>query len=176
MKFTFELTEQDYLDFNMFTVKNYKFYQKQLYLFRILFTMIPYGIVIVDYLLTGTKGADFMVGFSVAMVPLSVLFWFGFPKLYDALTLKNAKKILFKEGKNNIFGERTLFFESNKIRTVTKLEESSILYEAITQVKQSEQAIYLYTSPAMALILPLRVLANEAEKQAYFDFINAKLG
>ena len=176
MKFTFELTEQDYLDFNMFTVKNYKFYQKQLRLFRILFTMVPYGIVIVDYLLTGTRGTDFMVGFLVAMIPLSVLFWFGFPKLYDALTLKNAKKILFKEGKNNIFGERSLFFENDKIRTVTKLEESSILYEAITQIKQSEQAIYLYTSPAMALILPCRVFANEAEKQACLDFINAKLG
>ena len=39
---------------------------------------------------------------------------------------------------------------------------------------QSE--VYLYTSPAMALILPLRIFANEAEKRAFFDFINAKLG
>ena len=36
--------------------------------------------------------------------------------------------------------------------------------------------VYLYTSPAMALILPLRIFANEAEKRACFDFINAKLG
>ncbi len=57
-------------------------------------------------------------------IPLTVLFWLGSPKLFDALMLRNAKKILFKEGKNNILGERILFFAEDSIRTSTKWEEN----------------------------------------------------
>ncbi len=55
---------------------------------------------------------------------MTVLFWLGSPKLIDALMLRNAKKILFKEGKNNILGERILFFAEDSIRTSTKWEEN----------------------------------------------------
>lgn len=178
MKFTFNLTEQDYLDFNMFTVKNYPFYIKRKKLFRIIFAVIPFGTALVFWLLEGAKRnrVDFIVGILVTMVPLSILFWFGFPKYFDATVLRNAKKVLsFKGGKNNILGERSLFFEEGAIRTVTEYEESLIQYRAITEIKQSEKAVYLYTAPMMALILPLRVFADEAERQLCMDFIHAKL-
>ena len=61
-----------------------------------------------------------------------------------------------------------------KIQTVTEYEESYVKYAAITQIKQSDKAIYLYTAPAMAMILPIRVFADEAEKQECINFINAR--
>ena len=177
MKFTFDLTEQDYLDFNMFTVKNYQFYRRQRKLLRIILTLIPFGTGLIFWLLEGAErlGVDFIVGFLVAMIPLSILFWFGFPKFFDATMLRNAKKILFKEGKSNILGKRSLFLEEDKIRTVTEYEESSIQYGAITQIRQSEKAIYLYTAPVMAMILPFRVFADETEKRECINFINTRL-
>lgn len=177
MKFTFELTEQDYLEFNMFTMKNYKFYKTQIKLFRIIFTIVPIGTGLVHLLLDGAKSSrtDVIVSLFVAMTLLSILFWFVFPKFFDALTLRNAQKILFKEGKNNSLGEQTILFEKDKIQIVTEYEKSSIQYAAITQIKQSEKAIYLYTAPAMAMILPIRVFADEAEKQECINFINARL-
>ena len=71
MKFTFNLTEQDYLDFNMFTVKNYPFYIKRKKLFRIIFAVIPFGTALVFWLLEGAKRThvDFIVGILVTMVP-----------------------------------------------------------------------------------------------------------
>lgn len=89
--------------------------------------------------------------------------------------MRNAKKILFKEGKSNILGKKSLFLEEDKIRTVTEYEESSIQYGAITQIRQSEKAIYLYTAPVMAMILPFRVFADETEKQECINFINTRL-
>ena len=59
-----------------------------------------------------------------------------------------------------------------KIQAVTEYEESYVKYAAITQIKQSDKAIYLYTAPAM--ILPIRVFADEAEKQECINFINAR--
>ena len=54
------------------------------------------------------------------------------------------KKILLNDGKNNILGERTIFFEDDKICTKTKFEENSVQYVAITDMKQSCNAVYLY--------------------------------
>lgn len=95
-------------------------------MFRIIFTIVPIGTGLVYWFLDGAKRSrsDFVVGLFVAMTLLSILFWFVFPKFFDALTLKNAKKILFKEGKNNILGERILFFAEDSIRTSTKWEEN----------------------------------------------------
>lgn len=177
MKYTFDLTEEDYLQFNMFTAKNYTFYQNQKKLFRILFTLLPFATGFGMWIFRGLQrpDIDFIVGYLVAVIPLSVLFWIGFPKFFDALTLRNAKRILFKEGKNNILGERILFFEEGSIRTSTKFEESSIQYGAITQMRQSDKAAYLYTAPTMALILPFRVFTDEESKQKCLAFIHTKL-
>ena len=177
VEYTFNLTEQDYLDFNTFTVKDYAFYKKQKKLLHIIFTMLPFATGLLMWFFRGRRnpGVDFIVGFLIAVIPLTVLIWFYFPKFFDMLTLKNAKKVLFKEGKNNVLGERTVFFEADKIRTVSRFEESSIQYGAITQVKQSENAVYLYTAPAMAIVIPLRVFADDARKKEWLDFINTKL-
>ena len=177
MKYTFDLTEEDYLQFNMFTMKNYVFYQNQKKLFRILFTILPFATGLGMWIFKGLQrpGVDFIVGCLAAAIPLSVLFWLGFPKFFDALMLRNAKRILFREGKNNIFGERILFFEEDGIRTITKFEESSIQYGAITQMKQLDKAVYLYKAPTMAIILPLRVFTDEESKQKWFAFIHTKL-
>lgn len=78
-----------------------------------------------------------------------------FPRFFDALTLRNAKKILLKEGKNNILGERTISFEDDKICTKTKFEKNSVQYVVIIDMKQSCNAAYLYKRLLALLILLL---------------------
>lgn len=65
------------------------------------------------------------------------------------------KKILLNEGKNNILGEKTIFFEDDKICTKTKFEENSIQYVAIIDMKQSCIGVYLYKRLLALLILLL---------------------
>lgn len=114
MKFTFELMEQDYLDFNMFTVKNYKFYKTQMKLFRSIFTIIPIGTGLVNLLLKGEKRTEVIVSIFIVMTLISILFWCGFPKFYDALMLRNAKKILFRKEKTIFWGREP--FSLRKIK------------------------------------------------------------
>ena len=141
MKFTFELTKQDYLDFNMFTVKNYKFYKTQMKLFRGIFTIIPIGTGLVNLLLNGEKRIGVIVALLIVMTLISILFWCGFPKFYDALMLRNAKKILFREGENHVLGKRTLFFEEDKIQTVTALSGGAML--AAIKLRFSNIKVYM---------------------------------
>ena len=153
MRYTFDLTEQDYLDFNMFTVKNYVFYQKRKKLFNIIFTILPFATGFAVWFFEKRKSLeiDFIVGFFVAVIPLTILFWIGFPRFFDALTLRNAKKILLKEGKNNILGERTISFEDNKIRKGSKRKTSeyaSYIFDTFLIAERKYQACkILHDSP-----------------------------
>lgn len=176
MNFTFDLTKQDYLDFNIFTVQNYKFYNNQKKYLRILFMIIPFAVGVVNYLFESKSKLDFsdIIMFSL-MAILSILFWKYFPKLFDKLTQKNAERVLFREGKlNNILGKRSLFFDEDNIRCITQYEESLTKYEIIIKKEESKTAIYLYTTPAMAIIIPLRVFADETKKQEFINFIDKK--
>ena len=177
MEYIFDLTEKDYLNFNMFTATNYVFYQKQKRHFCLIFTILPSVVCFSMKFFEGRNfpGLDVVFVFLVSIVPLTVLIRIFFPKLYDYLTFRNLKNVLPKEGRNNILGERRVVFEENKIRTITKFTESTTQYAAITEIKESKDAIYLYISPVAAIILPLRIFMNEAKKKEFMEFIYKKL-
>lgn len=145
MKFTFDLTKKDYLDFNMFTVQNYKIYKNQKKIVRVLFAAAPFFAILIDWLLEGRIRPIFTsaVGFSI-MAVISVLFWIYSPKLYDNITQRNAKRILFKEGRLNILGNRELIFEEEYIRYITEYEEGVTKYTMITDIQESDmQSIFI---------------------------------
>lgn len=176
MRFTFDLTEQDYLDFNIFVIQSYQFYKKQKKIFHILFTAIPLATGFVNWIFTREGRLDIveLVMFLV-MALLSVVFYIFFPKVFDALNIRNVKKILFKEGKLNILGERSLTFEEDRLHHVGSGEEAWIGYEKITKIMTSDQAMYLFTAPAMAVILPLRAFSSQEEKERLAEFLSSKI-
>lgn len=174
MKFTFDLTEQDYLDFNMFVIKNYKMYQRQLLVFQIIFTIIPLAERLY-FFITKPENLKANVVMLFVMVILSVLFFKFFPKVFNALTLRRAKALLFKEGKNNILGERTIEFGEDKIYSKTIYTESFTDYKMITKTDFSNTAFYIFTLPAMAIIIPFRVFSSREEKDAFIVFLYSKL-
>ena len=176
MKFTFDLTERDYLDFNLFTMENHNIIKKQKKYLRLLFTAIPFLVFLVDWLLKGRFRPVFAeVVCFIAIAIFSILIWFYFPKRYNKIIQKNAEKILFKEGRVNILGKRELFFEEKSIRYVTEYEEGVTKYEMITEMKEADTAIYLYTSPATAIMLPLRAFESEKEKKEFIHFIDTRI-
>ena len=176
MKFTFDLTERDYLDFNLFTMENHNIIKKQKKYLRLLFTAIPFLVFLVDWLLKGRGRPVFTeVICFIAMAILSIVLWVYFPKRYNKIVQKNAEKILFKEGKVNVLGKRELFFEEERIRYVTEYEEGVTKYEMITEIKEADTAIYLYTSPSTAIMLPLRAFEDEKEKKEFIHFIDTRI-
>ncbi|MDO4793152.1 MAG: YcxB family protein [Filifactor alocis] len=177
LRFSFDFTKQDYVDFSMFAIEGMKFYRRQKKLFHIVFTLIPPGMWLFFWLMEGRGRIDFVDKCTLSVMGvLSFLFYRYFPKFYDALILANTKKIIFKEGRSNIFGRTTVEFGEDKLLHITEYEESSMRYEKITKVMESDKAIYLFTAPSMAVILPLRVFESREEKEAFAEFIGRKVG
>lgn len=170
-KFTFELTEQDYLDFNMFWVKTSKYVRKQIRIFRILFALLPF---LVLFLNLDTERMDVFIITLVFFGVISILFFVYLPALHRAFTLMGLKRMLSGQRNNNL-GERTVMFEGNRMLHKTAYEDISMSYEKIVDLQQSDGAVYLFTAPAIALIIPFRVFATEEDKQRFIDFLKSKL-
>ena len=75
MEYIFDLTEKDYLNFNMFTATNYVFYQKQKRYFCLIFTILPSVVYFSMKFFEGRNfpGPDVVFVFLVSIVPLTVL-------------------------------------------------------------------------------------------------------
>lgn len=175
MKYTFKLTEQEYLDFNVFTINHVEVTSRQKKMVRYLFTITPLGTGLVFWVLEGKAAFDFTnLVLFVFMLILTLLFWNYSPKLYDRLILSNAKKILLNEGRQHIICERETSFEENGIQHKTEYEETLTKYSALTDIKQSDKALYLYTSPVTAIILPLRIFTTKEEEESLVAFLKTK--
>ncbi len=170
-KFTFELTQQDYLDFNMFWVKTSKYVQKQIRTFRILFALLPF---LVLFLSLDTDRMDVFIITLVFFSIISILLFVYLPALHRAFTLMGLKRMLAGQRNNNL-GERTVRFEENRILHKTAYEDISMSYEKIIDLQQSDGAVYLFTAPAIALIIPFRVFSTEEERQSFIDYLKLKL-
>lgn len=110
----------------------------------------------------------------ITMVIISLLFFIFFSKLFEKICQRNVKKILFKEGKINILGQRNIIFDEEKIYIMMEYEENVIMYEKITEIKLSDEAVYLFTAPTIAIILPIRIFSDTKEKKELTDFLENK--
>lgn len=175
MEFSFHLREEDYLEFNMFTIRNYRFYKRQQKIFQILFALTPLTLGLLIWLVEDNMRLTLADGISILVMGfLSWFFWNYGPKLYDQLIQINAKKILFREGKVNILGVKTLKFADDYIRQTGQYEETTIKYEMIMKVKEGKTAIYLYTAPAMAIIIPLGAFTGPDQKEDLVHWIETR--
>ncbi len=176
MKFTFELTEQDYIDFNLFFTKNSRAIKRQRIILWVLFTIVPVmaGLIDIFFKRKGNINIFTIYGFCFLLL-LSIVFFFLFPKIWEKIIYRNVKKVMRDGTKNNILGERSIIFEEDNFNLITKYEKIFMTYKKIAEIKQSDVAIYLYTSPTTALIMPLRIFSSEKEKNNFISFIESKL-
>lgn len=172
MQYTFDLTHQDHIDFNLFYIKDSAHLKKQVRINRIVMTILPVMAGIVYFLANKEDWLDWLP-FGLTMAVLAVLIFIFFPKLFFILVKKNTGKLL-SEKNNSLLGRRTMIFEETLIRQESEQGDSTLYYSAVIEVKDSGQAVYLFNGPASALILPDRIFSSREEKQALLDFIRAK--
>lgn len=170
MKFEFELTEQDYIDFNMFYMYDSKYLRRQIKASHIICTIIPVLMGIFTLLVTDNKEYTFFI----LMIVLSIVILIFFPKLFKRIILKKTKKYLF-EKKNTVLGNKILEFDEEGINEKTSHGESVTKYSAIIDIKKSDKAIYLFNTAFSAFIIPVRVFTSVEEKEKFLNFIKEKV-
>ena len=175
MNYRYDLTQEDYFEFNLFIIRNYHIYNRQMATLRIIFALSPIVMGLFSYLTQRKEGVAGAHIINLAfMILLAILFYKFFPRLHEKLVMINLKHIL-KQGELRFLGDHSFTFEEDQMHIISKNTETSLNYEALYQIKCGSQAIYFLTSASTGYILPFRVFSDEKEKNEFLSFINQKI-
>lgn len=164
MEIKYNLTEEDYLNFNMFHVKNSKTIKRTLNTQRFI---TPIIFIALPFIFSKIGNTPFF-GLFIAFLLVSIIWILFYPKFFYNSVIRNTRKII-KEGKNDgLLGEHHMILTEEGIVDSTPSGETKVTWSGIKAFKEDEHNIYLFNSSVSAYILPKRELHDVEEMKTYF--------
>jgi len=164
MKFNIEYTENDFLQFQLFTASQSKRIKNK----GERSTFIIMGCFLLLAVLLGSSGADIVFYAFLALIPITYFFYPKYLKNHHYNHYRNFVKEIFKKDTNqsNIieFKEDKMFFQS-------EYGESKLNYYAIDRVVEIPEYIFVSLKTGNNIILPKREISNYEE---LFSFLREK--
>ena len=163
MKINYSLTEEDFLNFNMFHIKNSKTAIRALNMQRFI---TPIIFLILSYVISKVGNISFLELFITFLI-VSILWIIFYPKYFYHHIIRHVKKMI-KEGKNDgLIGQHSLNMTEEGIVDSTSFDENKVTWSGIKAFKEDKKYFYLYNSSVSAYILPKRDLHSVEEIRNY---------
>lgn len=164
MEIKYNLTEEDYIHFNMYHIKNSKSAIRSLNAQRFL---TPVFLILLSYILSLAGDTPFLELF-IAFFITSILWILFYPKYFYSSVTRRIQKMI-RDGKNGgLLGEHVLSMTDEGLVESTSYGQTKVNWSGILSLKEDNEYFYLYNSSVSALILPKREIANEEEIRSFF--------
>lgn len=160
MEFNFEVTEEDYIKFNLYHYENSPLQKRTYNLLRYLVPLLASAPIY-------AIGTSILKQPKIYWIVIAVLFiavWIiTYPNQYKKLLIKQTKKML-KEGDNSsLFGKKTMLIDENNIKVYSESTSETVSRKSIKAVKVYDDMILIYLSGITAHIIPRRYLNDESK-------------
>lgn len=166
MDLEYELTKQDYIDFNIYHMTSSVTMKRSLFIQRFI---IPIIFLVLPIFLIKITDIPLWYWYSVFII-LSVL-WVVFYKKFLIKSVERRISKILDEGKTTgILGVHHFSFTEEGI--VDKTEFSETKYNVIEKVVESEKHIFIYVSAVMAYIIPIRIFNSVDVKSKFLKMLN----
>lgn len=168
MKIDFELTKQDYLDFNMFhlghssTIKRSVFMQR--YIVSIMYLIMPFVLAQISE-----------IPFIFWGIPSLIVYisWIVFYPKYLKWHVNKTISKMINEGKNAmLLGNHSITLTENGLVETSHLSETKTNWEVIEEVLETEKHIFIYNSAVSAYIIPVSAFKDTNEKEAFMNTLH----
>ncbi|ADI00154.1 YcxB family protein [Salisediminibacterium selenitireducens] len=162
MELRFEITKDDYINFNLYHIENSpsqrKVYNFLRYGIPLLFSVPVYAI--------GTIIFQQPASYWVVIALLFILVWIiTYPKQHKRVIRRQTEKLL-QEGENSsIFGKKIMTLDDQTIKVVGGNSSETTSKQSIQEVKVYEDMILIYLSSITAHIIPTRFLSEELKSE-----------
>lgn len=165
MEIEYNLTEDDYLQFNIFHLKHSKTAARVLIILRltgpVIFLLAAYFFPTIDNL-------SFPVLLTI-FIFLSVVWFLFYPKYYYNFIKRHTLKMI-REGKNEgLLGKHWLTMSENDLVETSVVNELKVPWSGIQEFKEDDNYFYLYNSAISTFIIPKRELNDIAEVKNYLQ-------
>lgn len=168
MEIKYELTKDDFLEFNLYHAENSKTVKKTLNIQRYIISIIFIfaAIVMSSYL-------DIPYSFTIPFYLVVFLIWVLFyPKYFKWHIKRNVSKML-DEGKNKgIIGEQSLSISNEGIISISEVGEMKNNWSSVEKIVKTDKIILIYISSISAYIIPIKAFNNEEEVNSFISYVN----
>lgn len=163
MEINYTLTEEDYLNFNMYHVKNSKTAVKSLKLQRFI---TPLFFIVFAFVFSAIADVSFW-GLFIIFFVIGILWVLFYPSYFYSVVRRQTKKMI-QEGENEgLLGKHHLVMTEEGITETTSSGKTKVCWGSLKDFKEDDKNFYLYNSGLSAIILPKRAVTNIEEVYAY---------
>ena len=165
MKINYELSQDDYIGFNINFIETSPVMKRSLFIQRFLFPIIY--LIVPNFL---SPIMEIPYAFLMAIFSGVALMWMIFyAKWYKSRIASKIKKLLNAGRVPGIVGAHELVADASQISDKTL--ESFTNYNMVEKVNETKTFLYVYVSEVMAYIVPKSAFKNEAELQAFREIL-----
>ena len=178
MTIHYEVTVQDYVNFNLYHLE----ISKSGKIIRMLMILLPLSLFVMPFLrLISRRGnADEMLGHVIAVIivaAVSSLTFYLFLRLTYTPLIKWQAKMQLKDGKANDFiGEQVLTLHDDYIEGTNAQMTSRINYSAIEKICYGYDCYFIYIGAVKAIIVPHRCFTDSPQRDAFIANLKQKTG
>ncbi|WP_411680407.1 YcxB family protein [Clostridium thailandense] len=163
MEIEYCLTKQDYIDFNVFHLGYSKTIKRSLFINRYIVSII---FLIIPFVFSKITKVPFKFWLFECLI-IYVLWVLFYPK-YTKWNIKRKISKELDEDKNiNKAGISKLTLTDDGIIAIDKLGESKMSYEAIIDIVEEINHIFIYVGANKAYIVPTRSFKNTNQKEKF---------
>lgn len=171
MELHYDITKQDYIDFNLNYYVNNAVVQRS-----ILITRIATAVIVI---LGGTALMYWVKGLSVFSVlvylALAAVCFFGTPWYMKRKVIKNTERILRNARNKQLCGPKTLTLGEDSFKLKGENEDTTYQYEAVQRTASDEGHYYIFVDEFSAIIVPFSAFADASQKQEFYDRITVHI-
>lgn len=171
MELSYTISEQDFIDYNMYFIDHDPVTQKTIRRMQLLLA----GLVIVG-------GAALMYGVGT-LTPVSVAVYVALaagiyayaPRGFKNKAKKNVRLTIKRAVNKHICGQKLLTADDEGVHLTGEDEDSRYPYDAFARVTPVKRQVYLYLDDISALIVPDNAFSDGAEKEAFVRFLEERI-
>ncbi|MES0489144.1 MAG: YcxB family protein [Leptospirales bacterium] len=172
MKFEFEQTVEDIINFNQFQLENSEVMKSSIFKQRIALVAM-YSLVVLFFIRSGIVKSDITIIIIYSIV-CSFLF-FRYNK-YVYWRSKRAVRKMLAEGKNkSMIGKQSLTFTAESITDKNEYSSTEFKYSLIEKFRENEDYFFLYTSALQAILVKKELFETKEKIAEFKDFILDKM-
>ena len=163
MRIKYNLTEDDYINFNMYHLKKSDSLKKSIMINRFL---TPVIFLIMPFVLGKISNIPFWY-WAVVFVLIYILWVAFYEKNLYKINKKRIIKMLKENSNEGLLGEKILDIDGEYIKSISDVRESTIHIKVIKNIIEDNDYIFIYLNSVEAIIVPLRAFKNNKEKDKF---------
>ena len=170
-KFNVNVTEQDYLNFNLFVATKTPHGKKVMLRSRLLITA---AVALALLLVWITRGLSRVSVITTVLILLILLYFQAYHNRRMENSLRNYKRGLKKPAKLPFSPVPTKEFNDEAIIDTDENSVTERKYSAIEAIYFDKNALYIFIGAAEAFILPYSCFVSREQMDAFIAFLTAK--